>query len=97
MGDALDAESECLFDILRIARFARMARQPQAGRAGGLERRPLGACREADLVAGQVETDQASAGVAACFSRQRDVVLDRVLAHGAYDGHRSYRPGREPR
>src|SRR6202022_303008 len=62
VSDPLNTQRKRLLDIRRIARLARVAREPQAGRAGSLECRPLRRGRVANLVAGEIEPDDALAG-----------------------------------
>src|SRR5712692_8664085 len=86
--DPLHPQLEGLDDVARLARLAGVAGQMEPGSAGGLESAPVGPGGEAGLVPGQVEADQAAAGVDAGLAGQRQVVLGVVLAQPAGDGHR---------
>src|SRR5229473_4123909 len=72
-----------------------MAREPEARSSRGLEGRTLRRCRIAHLIAGEVEADHPPTRKAPCLARERDVVLRRVLAHGADDRDRMQRSGIE--
>ena len=52
---------------------------------------------KANLVAGQVEPDHTSPRKLARLDREGDVVVDCVMAHGAYDRNRTQRPGGQSR
>ncbi len=86
MRDPLNTQVERLLDVRGFARLSRVACEPQARGARGLERGALRRRRITDLIAGEIEADHAHSREAPCLERERDVVLGRVLPHGAHDG-----------
>ena len=97
MSDPLDAQIKRLLDAGRLARLAGVAGEPQSRGTRRIECRSQRDGRVANLVAGKIETDHPTTRVPSGLPGQRDVFLDCVVPHRAYDRDCAQRCRREPR